>query len=285
MVSVKLDEVSRLITQKLGTTVESFSLNVPVCKAVSALLPFAARPEQHGRYLTLDALLHVLRTCEGVLWDPIVPALFSRINPPTIILISPHVRWVSTSLADRESLVTQWAAAASAALYTEEVGQSVVDVLLQVSPWPFLLSRIPVDIWGWLKKRPSLPPKCHGRTLGSEDCVVRHVRALGDIEILKSYLLLVWSEWDSPWGSSYMCAVIREDFGGVEMRGHREDLLKHLDHVLGQLDRGLGYLRRQNRNLSSQLFQEAKEGYRMIKGELLEVDREAMETQTCTPAR
>ena len=278
MVSVQLDEVSHLITRKLGATVESVSLlDVPVCKAASSLLPFAARPEQHGRYVTLDALLHTFRTSEGFIWNPIVPALFDKISPLTIVLISPYVDWNSTSLADRESLVTQWAAATSAVPYTEEVGQSVVDVLLQVSPWPFLLSRVPIDIWGWLEKRPFLPPKCYGRTMGGEDCVVRHVRALGDINILKSYLLLIWSEWDCPWPTAFLetCTLLKEDFGRSGMRGHREDLIKHLDGVLERLDLGLGYFRRQKPRLHFDHVQEAMEGYRKIREVLLEVDREA----------
>jgi hypothetical protein len=40
-----------------------------------------------------------------------------------------------------------------------------------------------------------------------------------------------------------MSAAIREDFGGIEMGPHREDLIKQVDHVLAQLDRGLGYLK------------------------------------------
>ena len=60
-----------------------------------------------------------------------------------------------------------------------------------------------------------------------------------DIEVLKSYLFAVWSEWD--WLSNYcfdeMCILIRDDFGGIEMGHHRTDLIQRLDDVLGQLDR------------------------------------------------
>jgi len=286
MNSVWLDEVSHLITQKLGATVESVGPSVPTCKAVSALIPYAARQERHGRHVTLDVLLDAVRTSEGVIWSRIVPELFVVSSPLTVVLISPHLNWHSPSLADRGSLITQWAAAASAVPYTEEIGQSVVDVLFQVSMWSFLLSHIPVDIWGLLEKQPSLPPKCYGRTFGTEASVIRHVRALGDIRILKSYLLLVWSEWDTPWHTAFpeTCALIWEDFGGAEMRGHREDLIKHLDHVLGQLDRGLKYLQQQKPRLHPLNFMLAKEEYRRIREVLLEVNRGVVRTQTRTPS-
>ena len=284
---MQLDEVSRRITQKLGTTVESVGLgDVPACKAVSALLPFAARPELHGRYVTLDALLHVFRTSEGMIWDSVVPTLFNGINPLTIILVSPHVNWISTTLPDREVLVTRWVAAASEVQYTEEIGQCVVDVLLQVAPWPFLLSHLPIGIWRWLERLPPLSPKCYGRTMGGEDCVLHHVRSLGDINILKSYLLLIWSEWDRLWPGGYSESpnLLRRDFGGVAMKGHRKDLIKHLDRVLWRLDLGLGYLIQQKPRLFFDHVQVAKEGYGRMREVLLEVDREA-EAQTRTHAR
>ena len=281
---MQLDEVSHLIARKLETTVGIASRDVSISKGVSALLLFASRPELHGRYVTLDTLLHVFRTSGGLIWDPIVPALFNELSPLDIILVSPHINWISTSLPDREILVTQWVATTSEVPYTEEVGQCVVDVLLQVAPWPFLLSHLPVGIWRWLERLPPLPPRCYGRTMGGEDCVLRHVRSLGDINILKSYLLLIWSEWDCPWpgGYSESPGLIRRDFGGIEMKGHREDLIKHLDRVLAQLDRGLVYLLQQKPRLFYNHVEEAKEAYKRIRDVLLEVDREA-EAQTRTP--
>jgi hypothetical protein len=93
-------------------------------------------------------------------------------------------------------MVAGWAVAASAVPYTEEAGQSVVDILLHIASVDSLRPHIPTGIWTWLNKRPSLPPKCVGRSRGSSGDVVRQVRALRDTEILKSYLLLVLSEWD-----------------------------------------------------------------------------------------
>ena len=250
-------------------------------KAFSALLPFAARQEQHQRHLTLDALLRVVRASEGCIWERIIPALFNESSPLTIVLVSPHVEWHSAFLADRGSLLTQWATATSAVSYTEEIGQSVVDVLLYASMYSF----IPVGIWKWLEKQPSLPPKCRGRAMGGDGNVIAYVRSMGDIKILKSYLLLVWSEWDPPWPNTLpeTYALIREDFGGTKMSHHRKDLIKHLDRVLVQLNRGLGYLRQQKPRYYPTCFQQAKEGYRRIREVLLEVDRGTVRTRTRTP--
>ena len=47
-----------------------------------------------------------------------------------------------------------------------------------------------------------------------------------------------------------MCASIQGDFSGIGMGRHREDLLRHLDHVLSQLDLGLGHLRQDEPSLN-----------------------------------
>jgi len=272
------------VAQKLQTAVKPVGRFAPGCKAISALLPYAARQERDGRYVTLGALLHAFRTSEGFIWSRIVPTLFNETSPLTIILVSPYVDWHDQFLADRGSLIALWATAASTVPYTEEIGRSVVDVLLHVSRISFLRSRIPVGIWGWLEKQPSLPPTCRGRTTGSDESVVSYIRGLGDVKILKSYLLLVWSEWDAPWstGFSETRDLIREDFGGAEMRGHRDDLIKHLDHILERLDRGLEYLQQQKPRLHPSLFQLAKEEYRKIREALLDVDGGAMGPQART---
>jgi len=276
MGSVRLDELSYLITQKLEATVETINplVPVPVCKPTSALLSFAAR---HGEYVTLDTLLHVLRTSEGFVWNHVLPALFNETSPLTIVLVSPYANWHTPRLADRGSLLARWATVVSEVPYTEEIGRSAVDVLLNASMWWFLRPHIPIGIWGWLEKRPSLPPECRGRMMGGEEEIVCHVRALRDIKILKSYLLLIWSEWDSPWPTAFPVtrAIIREDFGGAEMGHHRKDLIEHLDRVLAELDRGFEYLRQQKPRLQYDLFQEANKEYRRIREVLLEVDRGA----------
>jgi hypothetical protein len=92
--------------------------------------------------------------------------------------------------------VTRWGAAALAVPYTEEVGQSVVDALLQIASVDLLRPYIPIELWAWLKKGPTLPPACQGRSFGTAPEVVRLICQLGDTETLKAYFLLVWSEWD-----------------------------------------------------------------------------------------
>jgi hypothetical protein len=115
--------------------------------------------------------------------------------------------------------VARWAVAVLAVPYTEEIGQSVVDAMLSIALYDTLRLQIPVDIWVLLRKRPSLPPVCSGRTYGTSGDVARHIRELGDLEILKSYLLLVWSEWDClyPSGADEIKLLIREDFCGIGM--------------------------------------------------------------------
>jgi len=164
-----------------------------------------------------------------------------KATPRAVILTSPYIPW--DQLASRWDLVAKWATVVSVVPYTEEVGQSVVDVLLQIASVRELVQSIPVDVWLWLTKRPPLPPICMGRYVGTRSRVVRAVRAIKDPEVHKSYLLVVWSEWCDLRGRSalnQMCALIREDFSGsgIEMEHHRAELLQELARVLGQLDRG-----------------------------------------------
>ena len=67
---------------------------------------------------------------------------------------------------------------------------------------------------------------------------MRVVRALGDIETLKSYLLLEREETLlTSWAAlDKMHASLREDFGGTGTGRHRQDLLRRLDYILGRLD-------------------------------------------------
>src|SRR5258705_13860698 len=108
-----------------------------------------------------------------------------------------------------------------------------------------------VAIWtSWLTKQPALPPICLGRYYGTGLHVVKAVRGLKHIEVFKSYLLITWSEWDTFDSVDEICASMDEDFGGVGMGPHRADLIQRLDHILTQLDQGLGYLRQHNPDVS-----------------------------------
>ena len=206
-------------------------------------------------------------------------ALFEDGSPDSlnrvITLMSPYALW--DPLTSDSSMIIRWAEAALAVPYTEAVGLSVVDTLLQIASMDSLQPHIPVSVWGLLKKLPSLPSFCMGRFLGTTECVVRRVRDLGDVEILKSYFLLVWSEWDisHSGGLPGVRASIWEDFSGIGMGRHREDLIKRLDHVLGQLEEGLGH---------SLQPQRIKREYKELKDTLLEVDEEATNILTRTPS-
>ena len=244
-------------------------------KAITALLPWAVWREREGQpemfYITLRAA-RASRTTT-FMWchvDQFTSTLLSEASPRAIVLASPHILWYQ--LRDRGDLVRYWVAAASAIPYSEEIAQNVVDMLLQIAsecePW-----YIPVDLWSWLTKRPSLPPICPGRHCGTSGFVVEVVRALKDLEVLKSYLLLVWSEWDTLYCSGFdkMCTLIREDFGGVEMGRHRTDLILRLDHVLGQFDRGLEYFQYKPQ-FSEYNLQDGKNQYRKLREMLLEIN-------------
>jgi hypothetical protein len=260
-------------------------------KAISALLLYALRQEPNPENAMFGGLLRAARASAGLLWIPIRPLismLFDEINPWTMVFVSPHVDW--GQLRDCENLVSQWAAAVSAVPRTQEVSRSVVDTLLHIASVDSLRSHIPVGIWAWLDMRPSLPPVCFGRPSGTGRNVVQHIRKLGDVKILKSYFLLVWSEWDPISDPPYQNTVgmqvsIWEDFSGLEAGPHRKDLINRLDHVLEQLDRGLEYLKQHKPSIDERHLRRAKEDYTKLKEVLLEVDREAVEILTRMPLR
>ena len=149
---------------------------------------------------------------------------------------------------------------------TWNVDQDPVDLLLQIARNDRLLPHIATEIWTLLKERPSLPRVCRGRWGGTAQRVVQHIRRLGDTEILKSYYLIVWSEWDYlyPDGLDEMEISIREDFGGIGMKGHRRDLMEQLDRVLGELE-----------DPSHDNSDYKKEQYGRLRQVLLEFDRES----------
>ena len=176
-------------------------------KAISALLPFAVLQERDGKPEMLKTFLRATKTSNQ--WEfawyrvgKYARGLLHEGTPRAIVLVSPYIRcgWST----DKEDFIRRWAVAASAVPYTEKAAQSVVDTLLQIASKEELLPYIPIRVWSWLARSPSLPPICLGRNVGTCAHVVKAVRALKDIEVLKSYFLLVWSEWNhfSPTGSS-----------------------------------------------------------------------------------
>ena len=263
-------------------------------KAISALIPYAvylARDKQEARMV--DTFLRVAAASKPnsgeFIWHHIEPWITTLLDKPTtpslnsvIMLASPHVDWHSDL---DKTVVTKWAVIASATPYTEEVGQSVVDVLLQIASFDSLRQHIPGGIWEWLGKRPSLPPKCKGRSKGTKGGVVRHVRTR-DVEILKSYLLLVWSEWNSVhnMGRIEMGISIKEDFNGIGMWSDRKDLTKRLHHVLEELDQTLQQHKPDVKpDVNGGIIRLAKQQYEELEGVILDVDEKAMKPLARTP--
>ena len=201
-----MDQVSSVIIQKLKvtngvTTVCTLPLQSKH-KAIAALFSYAVRLEQRGQQAMIDAILHAARTSKLVFrWRHTrthISAIFDGSTPPSLDLLiisaSPYIPW--DHLSNTSSAIARWAEATSAVPYSEEVCQSVFNTLLRMFCNDHLQSHIPADAWAWLKKRPPLPPVYQERPSGSLPDIVSHVRGLEDIEILKSYFLLVWSEWD-----------------------------------------------------------------------------------------
>ena len=250
-------------------------------KAINALLPYAVLCERDGQPEMLDAFLHAAGASKMLKfgWSrarQYASTVLSKSSPRALALASPHVRW--EFLTDRGDLVQQWAAATSMVPCTERVTQCVVDALLQIASQDGLFPHIPADTWSWLVKGPSLPPVCHGRDIGACQYLARAIRGFGDIEITKSYLLLIWSEWDylASGGFDESCSSIREDFGGVGNGHHRAELTQRLDHILAQLDRGLEYLQQHNPNVGERDFRMMRDQYRKLMDILLETNIEAV---------
>ena len=236
----------------------------------------------------VDAILRAARGSELIFgWRHVrthIATLFGDSSPPSlnsvITFASPYIPW--DHLSNTRNAIDRWAAAVSAVPCSEEVTQSAVDTLLWISGDGSRRSHIPVEMWALLKKRPPLLPMSLGRSNGTWRSIVLHIRGLGDIEILKSYFLLVWSEWNHLWFNGFMemQTSIREDFDGIGMCCHRDDFIKHLNHVQQQLDRDLEYFKPHQPEVREEHIQERKGQYRHLKNVLLEVDKIAMESLT-----
>lgn len=255
-------------------------------KALTAFFPYVVWREREHDHRVVEAFLSAVKASNSTtsLWHPIMPfisALFQAAGPRTILLTSPHVPW-DRGLQETNA-VARWADAASAAStasYSKEVEQRVVDTLLHIASFDTLREHIPNDSWSWLNRRPSLPPLCQGRLSAKSKHVVRRVQRLGDPETFTSYLVLVWSEWDPILPRrdlSDMKLAMSRDFRGSGMRSHREQLIRRLEHVLGELDQGVGYLKRFKLWIEEHDVQLAKAQYGELMKTLLEVDRREVE--------
>lgn len=285
--SGRVGRISGLIIHALETMVEAadpraISLKL---KAVSTIIPFAISLEGAGQQAMLDVAVRAFQfspTPWRAMWfytEWCIKTLFKEPSAPSlnraIALVSPYRH----SYGWEEDDVATWATAVLAVPYTEEVGQRVVDATLQIASSDSLRPHIPIGVWALFKKRPSLQPTCQGLLDGASPKVIGHVRGLGDLEILKSFLLLVWHEWVPLFNNGFdvMEMSIREDFCGAGMGRHRDDLLQRVDFVLGELGRGSEYLRRlpQWCFWRTKPIHETRQRYGWLKDVLLEVEREA----------
>ena len=295
MPSRQLETVLSPITQKLKVMAETADGDsiYRKRKAITAFFSYAAWRDRDGQGELLNILFRLFRAMVAwahrtgtfgrpmFMWchiEPLVTTLLNEESPVSlkqvIILASPYLPW--KQFTNHQHLIQLWAAAASTVPYTNDIGQSVVDTLFRIANDTSSQSHIPVGMWSWLNKRPPLPPICWGRFYGSTPHVVRVVRALGDIEILKSYLLLLWSEREETWLTSLaalyeMRASLREDFSGVGIGHHRQDLLRRLDYVLGQLDLRSEHL---HSTVNMHVIRCMKEGYGGFREVLLDIDEE-----------
>ena len=233
-------------------------------KVISVLFPYAVHLARRGQWEILDAFSRAAKASdsERFMWHRIKPftmTLFDKPNPPSLNwvlgLISP-----STVLHDQPHNNSAVAWRAAAPPYIEEVDRSAVDEVLHVA---------------FTERQPGWGPGEHP---------IRQVRALGDTGVLRSYLLLLWSTWAHigfrDGGFAEMQISVREDFGGIGMWHHREDMIKRLDQVLEgveqrvQPDESLEALERIGR---------IAEGYGELRELLLEVDGRAEKLLTSTP--
>jgi len=178
-----------------------------------------------------------------------------------------HQYWLLHHASDIDAMMQLWMTAAAALPYTGDIGQSVVDTLLQMASDRHLLSHIPVLAWDWLKKRPLLHPECKGLRWGTDKEVVQTVRKLGDVGLITSYLFIVWSKWSWILHPEFqvMLRLVREELSGIGAAGYRADLIQRLDDILPQLESRFG---------------ERKQQYEELRTALVEVDEKAMKTLT-----
>ena len=206
-------------------------------KAISALLQYAVTLEQRGQSALVHMCLRAAQSTkfESFMWvRPLANTLFSRPYPRSldrVILFATPYAWRGRGPRSEDE-VARWALAVSGVPYTVEVGGCVASALLLVAADESLRCCIPANVWAWLTQLPS-PRGIYLQGEVTRFGVVHHIRGLGNIEILKSYLLAVWQKrcpLDTS-GFAEMKVSIKKDFAGVGMSRHRRDLIKWLKEV------------------------------------------------------
>jgi hypothetical protein len=258
-----------------------------MANVVGSLFRHAVHQEQCGDTKLFDAILRFAnravdeRESRIVLRNLSASGMCIYASPRATVLAGPYIHWGERSV-DAQGLVSKWLATISVAPHTEEVIGSVVDTLFRIAANRNLRPSIPAGVWLWLNKRPSLPPARRVLLSGSHRDIVQTVRALKDIGILTSYLIIVWSEWKPLDHVEFaeMEMSVREDFKGIGMGCHRTELIQQLDYILGELDWHLDvnleddWLWHREVGGHSRVM---KDEYGQLKRILEEVDREATE--------
>ena len=223
-----------------------------------------------------EILLAVRRSPQGSSWVrryivPFIDQELERSDSDVYLRIAvcalPYVEDAWFHAENKHIFVWRWVSAASRLRYTPEIGQSMVEVLLRMASVYQWRPHLRWGEWRLLGCRPRLPPVCRARSLCCNNLgVISKVESLKDVEILRDYLIVVWSEWDwlAPWVCSYMCTVIRKRFRGERNRGHRDELRDRLIHIQNQLDLGLDHLRKLGSEMTVACFQPTKEAYEAL---------------------
>ena len=264
--------------------------------STGVLFRYAVHRERHGDRKLFDAILRLKKRLldrsdrDNFTWYLGASKMFIYASPRAAVLAGPYIRWRrETSDADAEDLISKWMEAVSQVSRTEEVAGSVVDALLQIAANPHLRPFIPADLWLWLNERPSLPHTCSGLQLGCDYEIVRTVRALNDIRVLTSYLILIWSEWNPLYhtgGFAEMRMSVREDFKGIEVGCHRAELIQRLEYILAEFNRLSRHhdVHSEDENLwHGYRSGDMKDRYGKLKRILQEVDQEATEILSRMP--
>jgi len=255
----------------------------PKFEVIRVLFWYAVRRERCGDADLFGAILNLIKRefyvprSDEIFRHLSASKMFTHGSPRAVALAGPYIHWGQGQSVDTQGLVSKWVGGISVAPRTKEVARSVVDTLLQIAANPHLRPLIPSDIWSWLNVRPSLPPGCGGLSWGRDRDVIRTVRALGDIEILVSYLILIWSKsrlLDSD-GYAEIQISICEDFKGIDMGHHRAELIQRLDSIS---------INQPSAAITEFFWRRTRGQYQEFKRVLQEVDQKATETLNRMPS-
>lgn len=251
-------------------------------KSISVLLPHTISLEQSGDQEMVGAIFRIIRSSNSwrFKWHRIKPYMKTLLSRPT--LPAPNQATILLSLYAPydfwdENTIGSWVRAVSATPRSEDCF-SVVETLLWLASRVHLRPHIPNEVWTWLKTEPPLPPVCVARSNGTAGNLVRYFRRLRDPDILKSYFILVWSEHDPLHDSGFaeVPTSIAWGLGGVWTQQHRVCLIQRLNHILGELDRGLEHFKLYEESITEDEIQGRKDQYGTLREILLEVHQTAM---------